>query len=88
MAVSLQRGEKRLCERMSKPHGWPTANMGVSLMRHDLPGQLDLPDTAPKTDAQILADARLMPSVNQKPMDIGLFSDDSLQIDLIEMLMD
>ena len=40
------------------------------------------------TDAQILANSRLAPSVDQKPCDIGLFSDEANQLDLIEMFMD
>lgn len=59
-------------------------------MRLTLPGQLELPDTAEQPLANITrqAAAPMRPAVEQKPCDIGLFSDDALQTDLIEMLMD
>ena len=59
-------------------------------MKHDLKGQLDLPATGPRI-AELLkrkAGERLIAPSDQKPLDFGLFSDDSLQTDLIEMLLD
>jgi len=37
-----------------------------------------------KPYAQILAERRLLPGKDQKPCDIGLFSDDAAQLDLID----
>lgn len=64
----------------SKPH--------IPGPRVDLPGQAELPDTAPRSAdiAKRQAAARLKPGKPQKPCDIGLFSDDADQIDLVEML--
>ena len=59
-------------------------------MKHDLKGQLDLPATGQRI-AELLkrkAGERLIAPSDQKPLDFGLFSDDSLQTDLIEMLLD
>lgn len=36
-------------------------------------------------EAQRKADARLMARVPQRPLDIGLFSDDAAQLDLVDM---
>ena len=59
-------------------------------MRLNLPGQLDLPQTESRLGelAKIKAAEPLRPTIAQKPLDIGLFSENKLQIDLIEMLMD
>ena len=59
-------------------------------MKHTLPGQLDMPeiDAIGSAIVQRKANSRLIPSKEQKPCDIGLFSDDSAQIDLVEMLME
>lgn len=58
--------------------------------RVNLPGQLDLPQTDPRPadQARRHAAAPLRPSVPQKPCDMGLFSDEATQIDLVEMLQD
>ena len=57
-------------------------------MKHNLPGQLDMPipegQGADSKRPAILAPLR--PTVAQQPMDIGIFSDDRLQIDLIDTL--
>jgi len=53
-----------------------------------LPGQMDLPETEP-TSAQWLAYKAantLKPSKPQLPCDVGLFSDNAAQIDLIDMI--
>jgi hypothetical protein len=59
-------------------------------MRHDLPGQLDLPQTQARAAelARLKAAAPLRPAKPQKPCDVGLFSDEADQMDLIEMFMD
>jgi hypothetical protein len=59
-------------------------------MRSDLPGQLDLPQTEENTAAAAMLRGAmpLKPKQPQKPMDIGLFSDEANQLDLIEMFMD
>lgn len=59
-------------------------------MRHDLPGQIDLPQTGPdvRSLTQAKASAPMKPAKPQAPCDIGLFSDDADQMDLIEMFMD
>ena len=59
-------------------------------MRNTLPGQLDLPDTAERMAelARNKAAAPLMAPKPQQPCDIGLFSDEANQTDLIEMLME
>lgn len=59
-------------------------------MRHDLPGQFQIPLTEENLArlAMRQAAAPLKPKEPQKPMDIGLFSDEANQIDLIEMLID
>jgi hypothetical protein len=59
-------------------------------MRHDLPGQLDMPGTAVEVKGQIRrrGAAPLRSGQAQMPCDIGLFSDDADQTDLIEMLLD
>lgn len=49
-------------------------------MKHTLPGQLDLPET-PERPA-----IKAKPLPVQEPCDIGLFSDDARQIDLIDIL--
>lgn len=58
-------------------------------MRANLPGQLDMPDTAERMGelAKLKAQAPMRPAKPQKPCDVGLFSDDADQIDLIEMFM-
>lgn len=57
-------------------------------MRSNLPGQLDLPDTAERIGDLLKqkAAAAMRPATPQQPLDVGLFSDDSLQTDLVEML--
>ena len=59
-------------------------------MRSNLPGQFDLPNTAPDHAglAKQLAAAPLRPVAPQLPADHGLFGDESNQLDLIEMFMD
>lgn len=59
-------------------------------MRHALPGQLDLPSTPERTGDLLRLKSRqpLRPSKPQLPCDVGLFSDEPDQVDLIEMLMD
>ncbi len=57
-------------------------------MRHTLPGQLNLAETPERIGGLLKLKARapIKPRVPQLPADIGLFSDDSLQTDLVEML--
>ncbi len=57
-------------------------------MRYTLPGQLDLPATEQRIAETLKqkAGASLRPSKPQLPLDVGLFSDDVLQTDLIEIL--
>jgi hypothetical protein len=57
-------------------------------MKFTLPGQLDLPETPerPADLAKRLAQAPLQPAKEQKPCDLGLFSDDAKQVDLIDIL--
>lgn len=57
-------------------------------MRHTLPGQLEMPETEsrPAEHAKQKAGAPLRPSTEQKPCDVGLFSDDGAQLDLIDQL--
>ena len=57
-------------------------------MRHNLLGQLDIPHTEQRLAelARLKAREPLRASKPQLPADIGLFSDDSLQTDLVEML--
>jgi hypothetical protein len=59
-------------------------------MRSNLPGQIDMPQTEERSAAltRLKAAAPLRPAKPQKPCDVGLFSDDADQIDLIEMFMD
>lgn len=59
-------------------------------MRSTLPGQFDLPQTSPDLAglARLKAKAPLRPNKPQFACDIGLFSDDANQTDLIEMLID
>jgi hypothetical protein len=49
--------------------------------------QLDLPDTAPDIGGtlQRKADAPLKPKLDQKPCDIGLFGDESAQLDIVDL---
>ena len=56
--------------------------------RSNLPGQLELPDTAerPADVTTQRAAAPMRPSVPQKPCDMGLFSDDAKQVDLEDLL--
>jgi hypothetical protein len=60
------------------------------LRRRD--GQADFPVTLigdpDHAKAQRRAIARLQPKVPQKPCDIGLFSDEADQLDLVEMFQD
>jgi hypothetical protein len=53
-----------------------------------LPGQLQLPDTAEDKAGQVkrLAGKPLRPTKEQKPCDLGLFSDDARQVDLEDYL--
>lgn len=57
-----------------------------------LPGQLTMLGGDPATDAKAVAErewhAPLKPPKSQKPCDVGLFSDDAAQLDLVEMLQD
>lgn len=59
-------------------------------MRTDLPGQLDMPQTEERLAelAKAKAAAPMRPDKPQKPCDVGLFSDEADQMDLIEMFMD
>lgn len=59
-------------------------------MKSTLPGQLDIPQTEerPLAAAMLRGDMPLKPKTAQKPCDIGLFSDEADQLDLIEMFMD
>jgi len=56
--------------------------------RSNLPGQLELPDTAERAAnlARIKAAAPLRPVAPQEPCDLGLFSDKNLQSDLLDKL--
>lgn len=55
-----------------------------------LPGQLEIAGTARnyRDIVQAKATAPLLPMKEQKPCDVGLFSDEANQLDLIEMFMD
>jgi hypothetical protein len=55
-----------------------------------IPGDWHLPGTAPDLAGalQKAADAPIRPSVAQVACDIGLFSDDASQLDLLEMFQD
>jgi len=55
-----------------------------------LPGQTNLPQTEPSEHQWMAARCaiQLKPSKAQLPCDIGLFSDEANQLDLIEMLQD
>lgn len=57
-------------------------------MRHNLPAQLDLPNTEqrPAELAKRIAASPLRPTTYQLPCDHGLFGDEQLQIDLEEIL--
>jgi hypothetical protein len=59
-------------------------------MRSNLPGQLDMPQTETRLAelAKAKAAAPMRPAKPQKPCDVGLFSDEADQMDLIEMFMD
>jgi hypothetical protein len=59
------------------------------MTRHNLPGQLDMPQTEERAAelAKLKAAAPMRPVKPQKPCDVGLFSDDADQMDLIEMFM-
>lgn len=59
-------------------------------MRANLPGQIDLPQTEERMGdlAKAKALAPMRPAKPQKPCDVGLFSDEADQMDLIEMFMD
>ena len=59
-------------------------------MRSNLPGQIDIPGTSVEAKGQIRLRAAtpLRPNKPQLPCDLGLFSDDADQMDLIEMFMD
>jgi hypothetical protein len=50
-------------------------------MKHTLPGQLDLPETPERPGKPA---AKALPV--QRPCDLGLFSDDARQIDIIDIL--
>jgi hypothetical protein len=53
------------------------------------PKQIKVPGTEPLTSAEMAkrqAAAPLRPIVAQKPCDVGLFSDNAAQVDLIDML--
>lgn len=51
--------------------------------RVDLPGQLEIPAISPLVQRR--AAQSMVPDKPQKPCDIGLFSDDAAQLDLVEM---
>jgi hypothetical protein len=53
-----------------------------------LPGQMDLPETEPSEHQWMSARCAipLKPSKPQLPCDVGLFSDDAAQTDLIDYL--
>jgi hypothetical protein len=57
--------------------------------RIDLPGQMELPQTEERQGAflKMKASSPMQSVAPQKPCDIGLFSDEANQTDLIEMLM-
>jgi len=59
-------------------------------MKLTLPGQLELPatDERPGELAAMRSSRPIKPAVPQQPLNFGLFGDDSLQTDLIEMLME
>jgi len=59
-------------------------------MRSTIPGQFDMPQTEARAAdlAKLKAAAPLRPAKPQAPCDVGLFSDDAAQMDLIEMFMD
>jgi len=59
-------------------------------MRSNLPGQLEIPRTEsrPEDLARLKSTARMRPPVAQLACDLGLFSDEANQLDLIEMFMD
>jgi hypothetical protein len=56
--------------------------------RVDLPGQLELPDTGEDMAglAKLKGGSPLKPTAPQKPCDIGLFSDNAAQIDLVDII--
>lgn len=58
--------------------------------RVTLPGQMELPQTEERAAdlAKRKAAAPITPRKPQLPCDVGLFSDEASQIDLIEMLQD
>lgn len=62
----------------------------VLAVRTDLPGQLDMPQTEERLAdlAKAKAAAPMRPAKPQRPCDVGLFSDEADQMDLIEMFMD
>ena len=59
-------------------------------MRSTLPGQteMQIPSAENADLVRRAIQQKLRPSKPQEPCDIGLFSDDAAQMDLIEMFMD
>ena len=57
-------------------------------MRRTLPGQLDKPQTETRLAelVRLKASAPMRAARPQLPADVGLFSDDALQADLVDML--
>ena len=57
-------------------------------MRHDLPGQLEMPQTGEDTAglAKQKALAPMRAPTTQKPCDVGLFGDSAAQLDLIDKM--
>jgi hypothetical protein len=75
-AMQAAWSEKQRRERsMKQPH--------IPGPRVDLPGQLEIPAISP-LDRRPAAQS-MRPTAPQKPCDIGLFSDDAAQLDLVEM---
>lgn len=56
--------------------------------RSDLPGQMELPQTEQRAAelAKQKAAAPMLAPKPQKPCDVGLFSDNAAQIDLLDLL--
>jgi hypothetical protein len=72
----------------SRPFPWNRKRRQSVAGLSYLPGQTEIPGTAPACPARRLAQAPLRPSRPQLPCDHGLFSDEAAQLDLVEMLQD
>src|SRR5690242_18274331 len=91
-----RRWSPRLRDRRAQPRAdcrplaLATGLGALTMVRHTLPGQLDMPQTEERLAdlARLKAAAPMRPTKPQMPCDVGLFSDEADQIDLIEMLMD